>query len=115
MKEEFRNGREGEGRPVGTRPSWVWPYPDTEQLPGPPGPWSQGAGVEGGVGVSQECRLQHIPAGPVVLEAALVHVHLWPRCLEVQGHYKQDGAVTGWAGLRALEPASLGTLRSRVA
>lgn len=25
----------------------------------------------------------------------MVHVHLWPRCLEIQGHYRQSRAVTG--------------------
>lgn len=46
--------------------------------------------VEGGAGIAQEGRFQHIPAGPVVLEAPLVHVHLRSWRLEVQGHYRQD-------------------------
>ena len=84
------------------------PYPDTEPLWSPPGPLSQVTWVEGGVGVSQEGRLQHVPTGPIVLEAALIHVHLCSRCLEVQGHYRQDRAVTG-CGLAsaALEPSLL--------
>lgn len=82
----IRDGMEREGRPAGSWPFSGWPYPDVEPLPSPPGPLSQAARVEGGVGVSQEGRLQHVPTGPVVLEAALIHVHLRPRGLEVQGH-----------------------------
>lgn len=40
-------------------------------------------GVEGGVGLAQERRLQDVATQAVLQEPALVQVHLLAKCLEV--------------------------------
>lgn len=43
---------------------------------------------------SEEGRLQDVAALSVLAEQALVQIHLFTRCLEVQGHWRRDGKMT---------------------
>ena len=51
--------------------------------------------VKVGVGAAEEAWFEDISTATVWKEAALVKVHLLPRRLKVQGHYKAHGGMQG--------------------
>lgn len=68
-------------------------YHDMKGLLLVPGAFLKGFGVKLGGWVPLELRLEDVAAHPVGQEAALVQVHLFAGCLEVQGHCKGSGCI----------------------
>lgn len=60
--------------------------------------------IEVGLGAAQETGFQDVSTATVGEEAALVQVHLFARCLEVQSHCGNNG-VNNAAGLHACSAA----------